>query len=57
MILVTGSTGLSGSYVIHELRRCILPVRALARQASATQFNGPGVENAIMGLLTAPRRI
>jgi nucleoside-diphosphate-sugar epimerase len=47
MILVTGGTGLSGSYVIRELRRRNLSVRALARQASAGKIDGPGIEIAL----------
>ena len=34
MILVTGATGLSGSFVVRELRRRGLAVRALVREAS-----------------------
>ncbi|MBP7961651.1 MAG: NAD-dependent epimerase/dehydratase family protein [Caldilineaceae bacterium] len=44
MILITGGTGLSGSYVIPELQRRTLPVRALARAESAPKLAALGVE-------------
>ena len=47
MILVTGGTGLSGNYVIRELQRRTLPVRALARAESAPKLAALGVEVAI----------
>jgi nucleoside-diphosphate-sugar epimerase len=53
MILVTGGSGLSGSYVIRELKRRGHALRALARATSAGKMSLPGVEIAI-GDLTDP---
>ena len=47
MILVTGATGLSGSYVVRELRQRGLAVRALAREASVSAAQALGAEIAI----------
>lgn len=47
MILVTGATGLSGSYVVHELRQRGLPVRALVREASVSAAQSLDAEIAV----------
>lgn len=47
MILVTGATGLSGSYVVRELRQRGLPVRALVREASVATAQTLDAEIAI----------
>jgi nucleoside-diphosphate-sugar epimerase len=47
MILVTGATGLSGSYVVEELVRRGLPVRALVRDRSRALAKAMGVEIAV----------
>ena len=50
MILVTGSSGLSGSYVMRELQGRGYAVRALVRATSAAKMSLPGVEIAILRL-------
>lgn len=47
MILVTGATGLSGSYVVRELRQRGLPVRALVRRASVSTAQSLDAEIAV----------
>ena len=47
MILVTGATGLSGSFVVHELQRRGLAVRALVREASVPAAQALNVDLAI----------
>jgi nucleoside-diphosphate-sugar epimerase len=47
MILITGATGLSGSYVVHELQRRGLAVRALVREASVPAAQALNVDLAI----------
>ena len=51
MILVTGGSGLSGSYVIRELQGRGHAVRALARATSADKMSRAGVEIAIGDLV------
>ena len=51
MILVTGGSGLSGSYVIRELQGRGHAVRVLARAASAAKMSLAGVEIAIGDLV------
>lgn len=50
MILITGGTGLSGSYVIPELQRRTLPVRACEGVTACTFFSSLDV----YGLSSAP---
>jgi len=47
MILVTGATGLSGSFVIRELQRRGLAVRALVRETSVSAAQALNVDLAI----------
>ncbi len=47
MILVTGGTGMLGSFVVRELQRRGQPVRVLARAVSAAAARGPGIDVAI----------
>jgi nucleoside-diphosphate-sugar epimerase len=56
MILVTGAAGLSGSYVVRELRRRGLTVRALVREASVAAAQSLGAEIAV-GDLADPSRL
>lgn len=44
MILVTGGTGMAGSFIVHELQQRGLPVRVLARPESADVARRLGVE-------------
>ena len=53
MILVTGGTGLAGSFVVRELQRRGYPVRVLARPESAVIAQGMGAEVALGDLADA----
>lgn len=44
MVLVTGGTGMLGSFIVRELRRRGRAVRVLARKSSAEAARGEGVE-------------